>query len=55
MSAINEPLGAYKASFQNMRGSAPLAGKRPNSKVSKPAVSKFVKLKPRPIKIYETK
>lgn len=56
MSTINEPLstrvGYSKRTTENKH---PLAGKKPIPKIAKPVVSKPIKLKPRPIRIYETK
>ena len=56
MSTINEPIsariGGSKRSFDDTH---PLAGKKPTKKIAKLVVSEPIKLKPRPIKILETK
>lgn len=56
MSAINEPLfvriGSSKRYIDNKY---PLAGKKPTKRKEKQIVSEPIKLKPRPIKILETK
>ncbi len=56
MSAINENIseriGPSKRKFEDKH---PLAGKKPTTRKEKPIVSERIKLKPRPIRIHETK
>ena len=56
MSAINEPLSERVGrSRRIIEPKYPLAGKKPTKRKEKQIVSEPIKLKPRPIKILETK
>lgn len=56
MSAINEPLSVRIGnSKRHIDNKYPLAGKKPTKRKEKQIVSEPIKLKPRPIKILETK